>query len=83
MNCESCTLTVCSPRCPLAADGGDTPACALCEEPLFAGDGHFAFGGHRMCAACADRATVDELLHLADLSNMKELLLLLGFVCNE
>lgn len=78
--CSECSLAVCPSACPnYRGSDGRRATCSRCDEPIFEDDGYYATDGCRICASCADEITVDELIDLAHLSGMGELLSLLGF----
>ncbi len=75
--CESCHAITCYPACP-AVYSRAWATCTLCGMGL-TGEGHYARGRHRLCALCAENLSVRELLAMAGLGTVDELLLLLGF----
>ena len=79
--CSECDAAVCPALCPYRQSGrGRRTVCARCEEPIFEGDGgYYAIGESAICASCADEITVEELIEIARLSDMGELLSLIGF----
>lgn len=79
--CSECYRAVCVTGCPYRSDDRARRAvCACCGEPIFEdGEGYYLLEGRALCTDCADEATVEELIELAHLSGMGELLSLLGF----
>lgn len=79
--CSECYRAVCVTGCPYRRDDRSRRAvCARCGEPIFEdGGGYYLLGECALCADCADTVTVEELIELAHLSGVGELLSLLGF----
>lgn len=65
--------------CPFRAEEEVRPSCEICGEPLFEGSDGYSEGERFVCADCVDMLTADELLSLAKLRDMGELLALLGY----
>ena len=76
--CYDCSLSVCPPTCPNGSGRG-TPLCALCDAPILADDGHYACADTHICETCADGLTLDDLIALGNLTDIGELLSLLGY----
>lgn len=77
--CEECYSAVCFEGCPFLRDKLARAACELCSEPICQGDRYYQRGAHHVCAACAERLSIEELLALGDLQEVGDLLDLLGF----
>jgi hypothetical protein len=79
--CSECHASVCPADCPNRRARQDRRAvCSCCDEPIFEDDGgYYALGDSKLCLACADEVTVEELIEIARLAGMEELLSLIGF----
>ena len=77
--CQECYAATCPATCPYHGDSGRRAICSCCGEPIFEDSGHYASGEIRICADCVDEITVEELIELARLAGVGELLSLLGF----
>ena len=79
--CSECYNAVCLSGCPYRREDRTRRAvCARCGEPIFEGEGGYYLMGERaVCASCADEITVEELIEIAHLTGVGEMLSLLGF----
>jgi hypothetical protein len=79
--CSDCHAAVCPAACPYYRAKDERRAvCSCCNEPIFEDDGgYYGMGDSKICLACADVITVEELIEIARLSGMEELLTLIGF----
>lgn len=79
--CSECYAAICPSACPFGGqEEGRRTLCARCGEPIFEEDGgYYANGERAICASCADEISVEELIAIARLSDVGELLSLLGF----
>lgn len=77
--CENCDSAICYEGCPFLQETLARAVCESCGEPILDDDRYYRHGSHCVCEDCADGLTSEELLAYANLSDMGELLGLLGF----